>query len=299
MLTGDAELVARARAGESDALGFLLERHRVVLYATAMAVVHDREAALDAVQEAFVTALTRLDSLHDPAAAGAWLRAVVRNHSLMYLRRHRREIPSERMEFDAAVPGPEQALDGHALRDELWAALDAMAEEERLTLMLRHFSRCGSYRAIADVTGVPVGTVRSRLNRARSRLVDALSAGDPARRDQGGLEQARRREWQSFYRDLHGAPEPRTYRDLYRRDVTVRDPNGCWRGIDDWSAEEREAIETGVRADIVGLAASRDLTVLEIDFKNPPWAPDHCPASSTFVHRLDGDRSARVDIYYH
>jgi hypothetical protein len=54
-----------------------------------------------------------------------------------------------------------------------------------------------------------------------------------------------------------------------------------------------------VRAEIVGLAASRDLTVLEIDFTNPPWAPDHCPASSTFVHRLDHGRSARVDIYYH
>jgi RNA polymerase sigma-70 factor (ECF subfamily) len=204
--TGDAELVALARAGEAAALGVLLERHRVGLYATAMSLVHDREAALDAVQEACVTALTRLDSLDDPGAAGAWLRTVVRNHSLMHLRRRRREIPSDGMDLDAAVPGPEQAFAAHALRDDVWAALDAMAEEERLTLMLRHFSRCGSYRAIAEVTGVPVGTVRSRLNRARSRLVDALSAAGAAGRDQGRLEETRRRDWQSFYRDLHRAP---------------------------------------------------------------------------------------------
>ena len=54
----------------------------------------------------------------------------------------------------------------------------------------------------------------------------------------------------------------------------------------------------GVRARIVGLVASRDITVIEIDFTNPDWASDHCPPRSTFVHRLAGGRSRRVDIHY-
>jgi hypothetical protein len=60
-----------------------------------------------------------------------------------------------------------------------------------------------------------------------------------------------------------------------------------------------EATALGVRARIAGLAACGDLTILEIDFVNPPSAPGHCPATSTFVHHLRGDRSATVDIYYH
>src|SRR6185369_5985251 len=68
----------------------------------------------------------------------------------------------------------------------------------------------------------------------------------------------------------------------------------CEHGLTDWSAEEREAIALGVRARIAGLVACADLTILEVDFVNPTSAPGHCPATSTFVHRLRGDRSATV-----
>ena len=142
--------------------------------------------------------------------------------------------------------------------------------------------------------------MRSRLSRARRRLAADLAARSGGRQpDQGHLEESRGHEWKSFYNRLHDAPEPRTYRDLYRSDVVVQDVNGIWRGLDSWSAEERQAIDIGVRADITGLAAGRDLTIFEIDFRNPPWAAAHCPPSSTFVHRLDGGCSASVDIYYH
>jgi hypothetical protein len=68
--------------------------------------------------------------------------------------------------------------------------------------------------------------------------------------------------------------------------------------VKEWSAHEREAIEIGVRANIVGLVASRDFTVLDIDFANPAWAHDHCPPRSTFVHRLTAGRSRRLSIHY-
>jgi hypothetical protein len=54
----------------------------------------------------------------------------------------------------------------------------------------------------------------------------------------------------------------------------------------------------GVRAQIVGIWASSDLTILEIDFTNPDRAPGHCPPRSTFVHYLGGGRSRRLDIHY-
>ncbi len=145
-----------------------------------------------------------------------------------------------------------------------------------------------------------MGTVRSRLSRARTRLAGALKASTAsAQRDQARLEAARRRDWEDFYCALHDAPEPRTYRDLYAPEVIVGDGIGSWRGIEPWSAEEREAIDVGVRAKVTGLVASGDLTVLEVDFCNPPSAAGHCPPSSTFVHHLVNRRTARLDICYH
>jgi len=63
-------------------------------------------------------------------------------------------------------------------------------------------------------------------------------------------------------------------------------------------AHEREAIVLGVRAQIVRIWASSDLTIPEIGFINPARSPGHCPPRSTFVHHLAGGRSQRLDIHY-
>jgi hypothetical protein len=109
----------------------------------------------------------------------------------------------------------------------VWTALDVLSPDDRLTVMLRYFSRCRSYQAIATATGVPVGTVRSRLYRTRSRLGTALlRTAEGAVPSQASLEARRRAEWEYFYATLHQAPVPRTYRDAYAVDVTVSDTIG-------------------------------------------------------------------------
>jgi RNA polymerase sigma-70 factor (ECF subfamily) len=217
----------------------------------------------------------------------------------MRLRRTRRETASAKIDLPAMVPGPDDVLEKHSLGDWVWNALNDLHPDDRVTVMLRYFTRCASYKAIAAVSGVPVGTVRSRLHRARSQLSCALRdtlAGSPL--SHADLERSRRTAWEHFYAELHEAPVPRTYHDAFAPDVDVTDGIGRWRGLTDWSAHEREAIQLGVRATIVGLVASRDVTILEIDFTNPAWADDHCPPRSTFVHHLSGGRSERLDIHY-
>lgn len=294
----DAELVARAGAGEVEALAGLLERYRPALHATASRLLRNRDDALDAVQETFVIALVKLGSIRDPAAVGGWLHRVLHNVCLQRLRRRGRDRSTETVR-PVPVPTPEDAIDQLAIGDWVWTAIGRLAPEDRVTVMLRYFTRCQSYDAIAAVTGVPLGTVRSRLHRARTQLGEALlnEAADSAL-SHAELQRARRIEWEGFYAELHEAPIARTYRDTYAPQVEVSDGVGRWRGVLDWSTHEREAIEIGVRATIVGVVASRDMTVLDIDFTNPAWADDHCPPRSTFVHRLSAGRSRKLDIHY-
>jgi RNA polymerase sigma-70 factor, ECF subfamily len=294
----DAELAAHARAGDAGALAALLERCRPSLYATAICLLGNRADALDALQDTYLTALLRLGELRDTAAASAWLHVVLRNACLMQVRR-RRELPFDRVEPAGEAPDPEEILEANSMREWVWQALEALPLEERIAVMLRYFTRSASYEAIARVTGVPVGTVRSRLNRARTRLADALRhtiTGTAL--SHADLEANQRERWEDFYRVLQERPVPRTYRELFVPAVDVRDRNSRWVGVDTWSAHEREAIALGVRAQIIGLLAAAEVTVLEIDFTNPPDAPYHCPPQATFVHRLDHGRSRDLRIHY-
>jgi RNA polymerase sigma-70 factor (ECF subfamily) len=294
----DAELGALALAGDVRAVAGLLERHRPSLYAAAIGLLGNRADALDAVQDTSVVALVRLADLREPAAAKRWLHTVLRNVCLMRLRQ-RREVPSGYVEPPGTVPSPEELLEQHALREWVWQAIGALSVDERLTVILRYFTRCTSYHAIARVTSVPVGTVRSRLNRARAHLADSLLttvAGTPLSRDR--VEADRRAQWTDFYRALHERPVAATYRGLFASDVEVRDTVGHWEGIHTWSAQEREAIGLGVRANLLAVFASEDLTVLEINFMNPDEWPDHCPPQATFVHHLRDGLSTRLRIHY-
>ena len=174
-----------------------------------------------------------------------------------------------------------------------------MSEEDRLTLLLRHFSRCTSYQSIAAVTGVPVGTVRSRLHRGHQRMAAAIQQmEEKVANDQHRLESERRADWENFYDLVLHRPEPATYQPLFTSQVHISECGATWSGIDNWVAAERPAIELGVRASVVGVTASADLTVLEIDFANPSEAPDHCPPHTTFVHRLDRGRTKHLAIHH-
>jgi RNA polymerase sigma-70 factor (ECF subfamily) len=300
-----ATLATLARAGDVEALAGLLDRYRPSLYAAAIGLLRDRDDALDAVQDTCLVALLRFPDLRDPAAVGGWLHAVLRNACLQRYRRATRE--RERLPAMAtmtatatpAPPGPEEILEQHALGGWLWTALHELSAEERITVLLRYFTRATSYASIAAVTGVPVGTVRSRLHHAKAELSATLRrslAGSPL--SHLDLERDRRQQWEQFYADLHEAPLPRTYQPWYAADVEVTDGVGRWRGVEAWSAHERDAIALGVRATIVGLVAARDVTILEIDFANPAAAADHCPPRSTFVHHLSSGRSRRLAIHY-
>jgi len=293
----EAELGVRAQAGDVDALAALLELNRASLHATAIRMLGSRADALDAVQDTCLVALVRVGELRDPGAARAWLHAVVRNVCLMQLRQ-RRELLCEEIELGGATPDPEEALAQHALREWLWWALDALAPDERLAVILRYFTRCESYEAIARLTGVPIGTVRSRLNRGRSRLHALLQTTSETPASHRQLEGEQREQWEDFYRTLHEHPTPRTYQDLFAQDVDVGDRSARWTCVRDWSAHEREAINLGVRATIVGLIASKDVTVIELDFTNPAAAPHHCPPQATFVHHRESGSSRCVRIHY-
>ena len=170
----DAFLAKRAVAGDRDAFGALVQRYAAQARRVARALLRDPDDADDAAQDAFVTALTKLSRYDARRPFGPWLMRIVANAAIDRGRRRavRRAEPLDERTVDGG-----EAPDQFAARGE-WSQrlLDALAQlpdRQRLAVVL--FDAEGyAHAEIADILGIPVGTVRSDVHRARHSLRAAL-----------------------------------------------------------------------------------------------------------------------------
>ncbi|HEX5618909.1 MAG TPA: sigma-70 family RNA polymerase sigma factor [Solirubrobacteraceae bacterium] len=290
----DARLVLAAQTGDVAALGTLLERHRALLHAVAVGMLGPGGRAEDAVQDTFVIAMRRLDGLRDPAAARGWLLAVLRNVCLAELRRP--ELAPATEPTAAAV---DEAIDRLALSEWVWTALERLSEPLRTPLVLRYFSNASSYDAIADICGVPVGTVRSRLNAARGKLADELLAtaalAHTDRREQERIAAQHSAAMQAFERTGDGALLVDVMAPDVRFVLSDRVPR---QGRDLYASLLTGDFEDGVTTRLQRVITGADLAIVELWLDSPPDDPLHCPPAVTQVHSHDHGVSRRIVSHY-
>jgi RNA polymerase sigma-70 factor (ECF subfamily) len=173
----DEQLLACFAAGRREALEELFRRYRVPAYRVAYRLLGHEADALDAVQEGFVKALTHLDGFRGHSSFKTWLLRVVSNAALdLGRQRGRREavtpaggLPGPDAFGPAAPDDPAGGLQRADLRRLLDAALATLPEAQRRTFVL-HADAGLSYREVAEVLGISIGTVMSRLYYARQKL---------------------------------------------------------------------------------------------------------------------------------
>lgn len=177
-VVNDEQLLARFVKGERQALEELFRRYRLPAYRVAYRLLSNEADALDAVQEGFVKALTHLRSFQGRSSFKTWLLRVVSNAALdLGRQRGRREALSldlAAMHDHEGLPvqlpdDPTLGLERADLRQLLDTALAALPEAQRRTFVL-HADAGLSYREVAQVLGISIGTVMSRLYYARQKL---------------------------------------------------------------------------------------------------------------------------------
>ena len=195
----DAALIERARAGDLDAYNLLVDRYRDAVYSVALRYMRRTDLADDVTQDAFLRAYDALDTFRNEEGRGfkSWLLRIAANRALDVLRYERRRPAGS---LDAALDAeesswePAETMDEHpvalaeqaVLRRYLEAALGDLPEDQRLAVIL--FDVEGySYEEIAEISGVAVGTVKSRLHRGRGRLRDILHEHETGRELLGQL----------------------------------------------------------------------------------------------------------------
>lgn len=178
----DSQLVDRARRGDTEAFGQLVERYQRPLMGAALSYTRNVADADDMVQETFVRAFTHLSSFRERDRFAPWLHRILRNLLIDKSRRSWREVADDELlvAVEETSGGPENALLNVELSRALREAIDAIpSDKQRQVFQMRYFEGL-PVKEIAQRLGVHSGTVKVHLFRSVQRLRQALGAMETA-----------------------------------------------------------------------------------------------------------------------
>jgi len=167
----DIELMRRAAAGDPRSFHALVDRHAQRLFRLAVSLVGNAADAEDVLQETFIGAFKGLRSFEGRSSVRTWLTRILVTQAARWHRDRRRKRTQQ---MDESIPTSAGGAASDAGMD-VNAAMQRLSPEHRQVLALREFEQM-SYEEIAEVLGVPQGTVESRLHRARSEMREKLKA---------------------------------------------------------------------------------------------------------------------------
>lgn len=176
----DQQLVARVQKGDTRAFDLLVLKYQHKIFGLISRYVRDSDEVQDVAQEAFIKAYRALPNFRGDSAFYTWLYRIAINTAKNYLVSRSRRPPGSDLELEDAeylesgsglreIENPENALFGAELKAVVEGAIGALPEDLRTAITLREFDGL-SYEDIADIMDCPVGTVRSRIFRAREAI---------------------------------------------------------------------------------------------------------------------------------
>ena len=182
MSADDRRLIAASLEGDPAAFGELVRRYQDRLYNTVYRLLDNADDAQDVVQDAFVNAYQSLDGFKGDSQFFTWLYRIAVNTAISHKRKQRLTLSidsgrnGERQvepPDDSDASRPEHALERAEEERRVQQALNRLSAEHRAVLILKDMEG-QKYEAMAEILGVPIGTIRSRLHRARTELRELL-----------------------------------------------------------------------------------------------------------------------------
>jgi len=170
--SSEAELTRAAAQGDVAAFSELVRRHRPRVLRTAYGILGSTQEAEDVAQEVFIKVWNSLSRYHGQGAFASWLYRIAVNTSIDALRRRRDDLPLDELQ-SVGEERPEESVLRRAERGRVRLAVRSLPPACRAALVLREYEQL-SYKEIAEVLQVPIGTVMSRLHYGRQTLKKML-----------------------------------------------------------------------------------------------------------------------------
>ena len=182
----DRQLVERVQRGDKSAYDLLVLKYQHRIVSLVSRYMRDQDEVLDVTQEAFIKAYRALPGFRGDSAFYTWLYRIAINTAKNYLVSRSRRPPDSDIDVDQGdyqgeslalsdIENPENRLEGDQLEAVVYKAIDDLPEELKVAVTLREFDGL-SYEEIAGIMECPVGTVRSRIFRAREAIEKKIAA---------------------------------------------------------------------------------------------------------------------------
>lgn len=176
----DADYVQKLQRGQTDAFEALIRRHEKTIFNLVYRMLGDYDEAAETCQEVFLSAYRAIGTFRGDANFSTWLYRIALNHASTRRKsinqRHQRNVPIDTTEpMRDLQPGPAESLEKKEIRDTVQRALATLSEDDAAVILLRDLQDV-PYDEVAQVLEVPVGTVKSRLHRARQALKTELAS---------------------------------------------------------------------------------------------------------------------------
>ena len=174
----DAACVRKIQRGDTDAFEILLRRHEKAIFNLVYRMLGDYDDAAETAQETFLSAYRAIGQFRGEANFSTWLYRIALNHANTRRKsrnaREHRLVPIDTTEVNDPQLGPAETLEKKEIRERVQQALNELEPEDAAVILLRDMQD-SPYEEVARVLDVPVGTVKSRLHRARRALKSRLA----------------------------------------------------------------------------------------------------------------------------
>lgn len=297
------EFVKAARAGDTSAWNSLFRQHYPWMYATALHICGNSPAAKDVVQETFVNAYLKLHQLKDINAFAGWLKTSLIHYC--YRNKHR-DLLHTCQDF-SSISSPSllddeinKKLDKYEQQTKLYDTLRRLPNILQSVLLLRYFSDFNSYEQIAAILCIPVGTVRSRLNQAKEKMMKHWQQSNAD--DDSAFKQVQ--EWN----DLYTACFANVYTSIHYREKLIGhlDKNLHLVFTSGKTVFGRKMVEQQIEEDLLygnrfaGLQvmSSGNISIVEVHNINAAEFPNRCPDSTVFVLHRAGNKTTRLHLHH-
>jgi RNA polymerase sigma-70 factor, ECF subfamily len=176
----DADCVRKLQRGETDAFETLIRRHQKTIFNLVYRMLGDYDEAAEISQEVFLSAYRAIGNFRGEANFSTWLYRIALNHATTRRKslntRQQRNIPIENTEpASDPHPGPAESLEKKEVRQRVQQALNCLEPEDAAVILLRDLQDV-PYEEVARMLEIPIGTVKSRLHRARQALKSELTS---------------------------------------------------------------------------------------------------------------------------
>lgn len=295
------QAVRAAQNGEESSWGLLYQYYNPKLYAAALAICAALPESKDLVQDTFLAAYLKLSQLKDAENFEGWIRKILERNCYRVLSKNREKKKEDFGSIAASelIDDIEKRFDQPFYHSQLYKALTELPETLLSTLLLRYFSSYSSYRDIADIFSIPIGTVRSRLSEAKQKLIEKWN------KPSGGNFNAfhESNTWNQFYYEVfsgahHSETDRKKLLSHLGKNVRIVFSGGI-------SHVGSGAFENLIIDDHkhsswltpVKVISCGNLSIIEIKHFNSVEHPNHCPPKSVAVLRREKSEVRKMTLH--